>query len=130
LALLFIHLIVTIARVLGPGGHRSVAAESLLVKHQLLILNRSRRRAPTLRPMDRFIAGLCAGFIRPARLLRSAIVIKPATLLSFHRALVKQKYRLLFTTWPLLIGVPSPPGPGARSKFLKAKPGEQPSIDS
>jgi hypothetical protein len=39
--LLFIHLIVTIARMLGPGGLRSIAAESLLVKHQLLILNRS-----------------------------------------------------------------------------------------
>jgi hypothetical protein len=42
LALLLIHLIVTITRLLGPGGLRSVAAESLLVKHQLLILNRSR----------------------------------------------------------------------------------------
>jgi hypothetical protein len=65
--LLLIHLIVTIARMLGPGGLRSIAAESLMVKHQLLILNRCRRRAPTLRPMDRIIAGLCAGFMRPAR---------------------------------------------------------------
>ena len=34
---------------------RRVVAESLLVKHQLLILNRSRERAPVLRPIDRFI---------------------------------------------------------------------------
>ena len=55
LAILFIHLIVTIARLFGPGGARSVVAESLLVKHQLLIINRSRERAPVLRPTDRLI---------------------------------------------------------------------------
>ena len=42
LAILFIHLLVTIARLFGPGGAQSVVAESLLVKHQLLVLNRSR----------------------------------------------------------------------------------------
>ncbi len=78
LLILFIHLIVTTARLFGPGGRRSIVAESLLVKHQLLILNRSRERAPNLRPMDRVIAGLCTGFMRPARLIRSAIVLKPA----------------------------------------------------
>ena len=35
--------------------------------------------------------------MRPARLLRSAIVLKPATILSFHRSMVKRKYSLLFT---------------------------------
>lgn len=42
LAVLFLHLLVTVARIAGPGGARSVVAESALVKHQLLILNRSR----------------------------------------------------------------------------------------
>ena len=58
LAILFIHLVVTVARLFGPGGARSIVAESLLVKHQLLILNRSRVRAPVLRPSDRAIVGL------------------------------------------------------------------------
>ena len=40
--ILLVHLIATLARLMGPGGLRSVVAESLLVKHQLLILNRSR----------------------------------------------------------------------------------------
>ena len=111
LAILLIHLIVTITRLLGPGGLRSVAAESLLLKHQLLVLNRCRERAPNLRPMDRVIAGLCAGFLRPTRLTRSAIVLKPATILAFHRALVKRKYRLLFT--PKRRGKPGPKGPSA-----------------
>ena len=71
LAIIFIHLLVTFARLLGSGGARSVVAESLLVKHQLLILNRSRARAPDLGPSDRVIVGLCAIFMRPTRLLRA-----------------------------------------------------------
>jgi glutamyl-tRNA reductase len=80
LILLFIHLIATIVRLLGPGGMRSVVAESLLVKQQLLILNRSRQRSPNLHSSDRLIAALCALLIRPTRLIRSAIVLKPSTL--------------------------------------------------
>jgi hypothetical protein len=44
--ILFIHLIATVARLAGPGGIRSVVAESVLIKHQLLILNRSRKPVP------------------------------------------------------------------------------------
>jgi transposase InsO family protein len=47
--------------------------------------------------------------MRPTRLLRSAIVLKPSTILSFHRTLVKRKYRLLFT--PKNRGKPGPIGP-------------------
>ncbi len=112
LAILFIHLIVTITRLFGPGGARSVVAESLLVKHQLLILNRSRERAPVLRPIDRFVVGLFAILIRPTRLLRSAVVLRPSTILSFHRTLVKRKYRLLFT--PKTRGKPGPRGPSPK----------------
>jgi hypothetical protein len=36
---LFIHLIATLARLLGPGGVRSIVAESLLLQHQLLSRN-------------------------------------------------------------------------------------------
>jgi hypothetical protein len=39
LAVLVIHLIATLARLLGPGGVRSLVAESLLLKHQLLARN-------------------------------------------------------------------------------------------
>ena len=81
--ILFVHLIVTVARLAGPGGLRSVVSESVLVRHQLLILNRGRKRAPNLHTADRVIAGLWTLFIRPARVLRSAIVLKPSTLLHF-----------------------------------------------
>ena len=74
-----------------------MVAESVLVRHRLLILNRSRKRAPNLQVSDRVIAGLCSLLMRPARLLRSAIVLRPSTLLHFHHMLVKRKYRLLFS---------------------------------
>ena len=51
LAILFIHLIATIAKLIGPGGARAVVAESLLLKHQLIILNRGRQRALNLGPL-------------------------------------------------------------------------------
>ena len=58
LIVLLFHLIATVFRIAQPGGLRSVIAESVLIKHQLLIVNRSRRRAPNLRIWDRLIAGL------------------------------------------------------------------------
>jgi hypothetical protein len=38
LTVLFLHLLATVVRLAGPGGARSVVAESLLLKQQLLIL--------------------------------------------------------------------------------------------
>ena len=46
IAILFIQLLTTIAKLMRPGGGRAVVAESLLLKHQLVILNRGRERAP------------------------------------------------------------------------------------
>jgi transposase InsO family protein len=95
--ILFLHLIVIVIRLVQPGGLRSVVAESVLMRHQVLILNRGRKRAPNLRVSDRFIAGLCTLLMRPARVLRSAVALKPSTLLHFHKMLTKHKYRLLFS---------------------------------
>ena len=81
----------------------------MLVKHQVLILNRSRKRAPNLHASDRIIAGLCVLLMRPARVVRSAIVLRPSTLFHLHHVLVKRKYRLLFS--PKRTGKPGPKGP-------------------
>jgi putative transposase len=109
LILLFVHIVTTLVRLAGRGGARSVVAESVLMRHQLLVLNRSRRRAPNLGALDRLIAGWCALLVLPRRLIRCAIVVKPSTVLSFHRALVHRKYRLLF--WPKNRSKPGPKGP-------------------
>ena len=79
LDVLFIHLIAILTQLLQPGGVRSLIAESLRLKHQLLIVNRSRQRSPTLSSWDRILAGWMALLVRPTRLLRSAIVVKPAS---------------------------------------------------
>jgi putative transposase len=94
---LLLHLIVTMVRLAKPGGLRSVVAESVLLRHQLLILNRGRKRAPNLRSSDRIMTALCTVFIRRTRILRSAMVLKPSTLLHLHHVLTKRKYRLLFS---------------------------------
>src|SRR5215469_13433251 len=109
LIILILHLITTVLRVARPGGVRAVVAESILAKHQLLILNRSRRRAPNLRIVDRIIAGFCSLWIQPRRLRRVAIAFKPSTFLGFHRAMVQRKYRLLFSRKQK--GKPGPKGP-------------------
>ena len=59
---LLVHLFATVVRLASPGGLRAVVAESVLVRHQLLILNRGRKRAPNLHVLDRIIAGLCTPF--------------------------------------------------------------------
>ena len=56
--ILAVHFLVTVAKLLRPGGMRAVAAESLLLKHQLLISNRCRKRAPNLTTVDLFVLGL------------------------------------------------------------------------
>ena len=94
---LIAHLLSTSVRVAGPGGVRAVIAESLLLKHQLILLNRARKRAPRLTRWDRLLFGIGAFWVAPNRLPKIAIGIRPSTLLRFHRALIQRKYRLLFT---------------------------------
>jgi len=116
LVILLVHLITTSLRLVRPGGVRAVIAESVLAKHQLLIHSRSRQRAPNLRALDRLIAGICSLWIKPDRFRRVAIAFKPSTLLSFHRVLVKRKYRLLFS--PKAKIKPGPKGP--TSELIRA----------
>ena len=91
---LLCHLPGTLAK---PGGGRSVIAENLLLKQQLIIHSRSRQRAPNLTTQDRALLGFFSLFLNPRRIARSAILIRPSTLLSFYNALKKRKYRLLYS---------------------------------
>jgi hypothetical protein len=98
LPIVAIHLLVTVAKLLLPGGVRAVATESPRLKHQLLISNRCRHRAPKLTTRDRLMLGLCALFVSRRRIPKLGAVVKPATLLKFHQALVDRKYRRLFSS--------------------------------
>ena len=72
-------------------------AESMIMKQQLIVMNRGRARAPKLGTSDRFFFGLLAHFISEKRLHKVAVIIGPATILGFHKALVKRKYSRLYS---------------------------------
>jgi putative transposase len=110
---LLFHLLTTVAKLLRPGGGKTIIAENLILKQQLIIHRRSRERAPNLSTQDRTLLGSLSLFLNPRRLLRSAIIIKPSTLLRFHNALKKRKYRLLFSP-----GGGRKPGPKQPRPFL------------
>ena len=113
LLILAVHLLATIAKLVRPGGVRAVVAESLVLKHQLLISSRARRRAPNLNSFDRFLLGLGSLFVPPNRLPKLAVSLKPRTLFRFHEALKKRKYRWFFSS-----GGHRRPGPKGPSKEL------------
>jgi transposase InsO family protein len=110
---LLVHLLARLSILLGRGGTRAVLAGNILLKQQLLVLQRSRRRAPNLRTADRLLFGFCSQFLSPRRLLRTAIILKPATLLRFHRGFKDLKYRFLYSS-----RVKKKPGPNGSSLEL------------
>ena len=107
--ILLAHLLSRAFTLLGTGGARAVLAENLLLRHQLLVLRRNRLRAPRLSPVDRLLLGFGSSFLNPRRLLRTAIILRPATVLRFHRRLKDFKYRLLYSSQPKR--KPGPKGP-------------------
>ncbi len=52
-------------------------AENLLLRQQLLILPRSRKRAPNLSSFDRFFLGLWSTFLDPRRIKRVTVLVQP-----------------------------------------------------
>ena len=88
---------ITWLRLLIPGGVRRIAAENIALRNQLIILTRNKKRVPKLTIFERITFGILAGCITHKRLSRIAIALKPATFLKFHRAIVKQKYKALFS---------------------------------
>ncbi len=71
LLLLLIHLVASLARLLEPGGVRGLVAENLLIKQQLLILSRTRQRAPNLSPVERSLREPARCFFGPVEFPRS-----------------------------------------------------------
>lgn len=93
-SLFLIHVLTTVAKLLGRGGIKGIIAENLLLKQQLLVVCRPRQRAPNLSPARRFLLGFCALFLRPGRIIKTAVGIR---LSSFHDCLVRRKYRALYS---------------------------------
>ena len=80
--------------ILKPAGVKAIAAENIALRQQQLItLSRRYKRSPKLTALDHILFG----FLNPKRLSKIAILLKPATILKFHNALIKWKYHLLFS---------------------------------
>jgi transposase InsO family protein len=110
LLLLLIHVLAVLARLAGPGGVRGLVAENVLLKQQLLVLGRARRRAPNLTPPERIVLGLCTLLVSPGRWPKIAAGVRPSTLLELHKCLVRRKYQALFSS-RRLGKRPGPKGP-------------------
>jgi putative transposase len=61
----FAHLLTTIAKLLGPGGVKTIVTDSLLMKQQLMNMNRTRQRAPNLTALNRYLTGFWSLFLSP-----------------------------------------------------------------
>ena len=94
---LSIHFICTLAKLLKPGGVKVVMAESMAIKQQLIIMNRGKKRAPKLTTFDRFYFGFIAFFVGANRLQKVTAILKPATILRFHKMLRDRKYSKLYS---------------------------------
>ena len=92
------HLIATIAQLFKPEGARTLIAENIALKHQLRVMCISLKCYPRINHSDRFILGLCSVWIQPKRRFKTALIVKPSTLLRFHKALINKKYKTLFSS--------------------------------
>jgi hypothetical protein len=110
-----LHLVVTAAKLSGPDQVRAVIAENLLLRQQLIVLRRPRQRAPNLTSTERVLCELGSIFLRPGRIHKVAIGVRPSTLLAFHQALARRKYRRLFSSSRR----PKKPGPKGPSDARK-----------
>jgi putative transposase len=73
-------------------GRRSEFAkdvELLVLRHQLAVLGRQQRR-PSLRPADRALLAALARLLPPRQ--RHGLLVRPQTLLRWHRELVRRKW--------------------------------------
>jgi hypothetical protein len=50
---LLTHFIATVVKLLKPGGVKVVMAETMVMKHQLVVMNRGKKRSPALVTRDR-----------------------------------------------------------------------------
>jgi len=87
----------TLLILLKPGGAKTLVAENIMLRNQLILISRRRKRAPNLSVWVSLSFAFLTALVYPKRLVRSAIIIKPSMLIKLHKALIKRKYRALFS---------------------------------
>ena len=92
------HLLHVIARLMRPGGTRTLIAENLLLKQQMVVLNRGRSRAPNVPSVQKLILGFLSSLIPKRRLTKVSVSLKASTMFKLHQLFVNRKYRDLFSS--------------------------------
>ena len=75
---------------------KKLVSENLILRQQLIVVSRKHSKSPPLRPIDRIVFAVSSFFIPFKKLSIIAVIVKPATILRFHRSLVNKKYQILF----------------------------------
>ena len=104
-----------VALLCRKDGLKEVVAQNLILTQQLIVLNRGRKRAPSISPFQRIWLAFLLIFLSTRRLQRTAVAFRPSTFLRFKEFLVRQKYRFLFSS-----GKQSRPGPKGPSAEIIA----------
>jgi hypothetical protein len=120
-----------VAKLCGPGGVQAVIAENLLLRQQLIVLRRGRRRAPSLTLTDRILCGFGSLSSASDASERSPSFSVPNTP-GVSSGLVRRKYRRLCPSTPRS-KKPGPKGPDealiqATASSSHAIPGSAPPV--
>lgn len=105
------HLIIAVIIPCLPDGTRRLVAENLMIKQQLIVMKRSKPSAQGLSAIQRFLFSFFSTIMLRRRMTSAAVILSPATILKFHRALVKRKYSRLFANKSKTRKKPGPKGP-------------------
>ena len=89
----------TILKLLRPGGTKSLAAENMAIKQQLMLIKRRENivKSPPLSSVHRAFFALIAFLIPKDQIKSIAVILSPETIFKFHRMLKNKKYRELFS---------------------------------
>ena len=77
---------------------KAVVAQNPLLTQQLIVLNRGRQLGPSISPFHRMWLASFSMFLSTRRLRQVAVVFRFSTFLRFKEFLVRQKYKLLFSS--------------------------------
>jgi transposase InsO family protein len=83
-------------QLLRGSSRRKLVAEVIALRAQLIVQRRKSPRSPRLSPVNRLILAIACAFVPKRILSRTFIIVKPATVLKFHRWLVEKKYSKLY----------------------------------
>jgi len=90
------HLFCLLFKLAKSDGAKSLAAENLVLRQQLLVLARRYKHAPKLNSLERLLFAIPALFIMPCRILKAAIIIKPEKTRTINIPMVCFNRNLIF----------------------------------